>query len=233
VLNACASVMATGPLPTLPRKRGRMNLIVLAPRFARECCQTAMSNCHCEEPTGPARSGRPDDRLHDEAIQNLAAGLDCFASLAMTKERKAERRQSHCRQSRTQIRRAARATEGAACAALPLSGALACRRSTTALAKGCVVPWCDPGQASWANRPRGGGHSADDRPTSSDAPRTPVIVPAGMMPGPPGSKADDASPAGTAPAPNRPASPGRRPLRGEIIGSLCNERGDGCQGGSR
>ena len=26
---------------------------------------------HCEEPTGPARSGRPDDRLRDEAIQEL------------------------------------------------------------------------------------------------------------------------------------------------------------------
>ena len=106
-----------------------------------------------------------------------------------------------------------RATEDAAYAALPLSGALACRRSTTALAKGCVVPWCDPGQASWTVRPRGGGHSADGQPTSSDAPRTPVVMPAGMMPGPPGSQADEASPAGTAPAPLRPASPGRRPYR--------------------
>jgi hypothetical protein len=39
---------------------------------------------HCEEPTGPARSGRPDDKLRDEAIQNVSATLDCFASLAMT-----------------------------------------------------------------------------------------------------------------------------------------------------
>ncbi len=39
---------------------------------------------HCEEPTGPARSGRPDDRLRDEAIQNRTVALDCFASLAMT-----------------------------------------------------------------------------------------------------------------------------------------------------
>ena len=31
-------------------------------------------------------------------------------------------------------------------------GQLAFRRSTTALPKGCVVPWCDPGQVSWANR---------------------------------------------------------------------------------
>src|SRR6202047_2024197 len=40
---------------------------------------------HCEEPTGPARSGRPDDKLRDKAIQVGAAALDCFASLAMTK----------------------------------------------------------------------------------------------------------------------------------------------------
>jgi hypothetical protein len=39
---------------------------------------------HCEEPTGPARSGRPDDKLRDEAIQDGAAALDYFASLAMT-----------------------------------------------------------------------------------------------------------------------------------------------------
>ena len=56
-----------------------------------------------------------------------------------TKEiKEAERRQTHCRQSRTQTA-CGRATERSACAALPLSGALACRRSTTALAKGTYV----------------------------------------------------------------------------------------------
>src|ERR1043166_8973419 len=40
---------------------------------------------HCEEPTGPAHLGRPDDRLRDEAIHGSASGaMDCFASLAMT-----------------------------------------------------------------------------------------------------------------------------------------------------
>src|SRR6516162_3187222 len=34
---------------------------------------------HCEEPTGPAQSGRPDDRLRDEAIQSGTSELDCFA----------------------------------------------------------------------------------------------------------------------------------------------------------
>ena len=95
---------------------------------------------------------------------------------------------------------------------LPLSGALACRRSTSALPKGCVVPWCDPGQVSWEDRPRGGGHSADGRPTSSDAPRMPVVMPADMMPGPPGSKADEASPAGTALAPTARHHPDGVPL---------------------
>jgi hypothetical protein len=38
-------------------------------------------------------------------------------------------------------------------------------------------------------------------PTSSDAPRMPVVMPADMMPEPPGSEADEASPAGTALAP--------------------------------
>jgi hypothetical protein len=71
-------------------------------------------------------------------------------------------------------------------AALSRGRQLAFRRSTTALPKGCVVPWCDPGQVSWANRPKGGGHSADDLTTSSDAPRMPVIM-AADMPGPPGS----------------------------------------------
>ena len=59
------------------------------------------------------------------------------------------------------------------------------------------------------------GLSADKRrvtpagatPVYSDAPRAPVIVPAGMMPEPPGSEGDEPPPAGTALA---PISQGRR-----------------------
>ena len=43
---------------------------------------------HCEEPTGPARSDPPDDKLHDEAIRAAASELDCFAPLAMTETNK-------------------------------------------------------------------------------------------------------------------------------------------------
>jgi hypothetical protein len=45
-------------------------------------CSSAMPHRHFEEPTGPARSGRPDDRLRDEAIHmhsRRGAGLLRFA----------------------------------------------------------------------------------------------------------------------------------------------------------
>src|SRR5579863_417735 len=56
-------------------------------------------------------------------------------------------------------------------------------------------------------------------PTSSDAPRTPVVMPAGMMPGPPGSglQARPRAPP-LAPPPRMP--PRRRPLAGEMIRPL-------------
>src|SRR5262249_10298564 len=55
----------------------------LAERLA-EISTLVASGCavqarHCEEPTGPARSGRPDDRLRNEAIQPRLETLDCFA----------------------------------------------------------------------------------------------------------------------------------------------------------
>ncbi len=65
---------------------------------------------------------------------------DVALLIRATKEkREAERRQTQCHNLPARKRRAGRATEGAACAALPLSGALACRRSTTALAEGTYV----------------------------------------------------------------------------------------------
>jgi hypothetical protein len=40
---------------------------------------------HCEEPTGPARSGGPDDKLREEAIQSRRAcpGLLRFARMTI------------------------------------------------------------------------------------------------------------------------------------------------------
>ena len=51
------------------------------------------------------------------------------------------------------------------------------------------------------------GLPASTRRTSSDAPRVPVIVPAGMMPETPGSDSDEPPPAGTASRSDQPVSP--------------------------
>src|SRR5215472_14114667 len=59
---------------------------------------------HCEEPTGPALLGRPDDKLRDEAIHLPFCGeMDCFASLAMTNCMESQRGQTNCRR-RNRIR---------------------------------------------------------------------------------------------------------------------------------
>src|ERR1700758_1433288 len=64
---------ATPSVMKVKRGIGGVSLMTLSPR-------------HCEEPTGPAPLGRPDDRLRDEAIHSATSGfMDCFASLAMTK----------------------------------------------------------------------------------------------------------------------------------------------------
>jgi hypothetical protein len=91
-------------------------------------------------------------------------------------------------------------------------GTLAFRRPTTALAKGCVVPWCDPGQASWVGARH--GRCPPSPAHYSDAPRALVIVLGGLMPGPPGNGADEASPAGTALAPKPAGVTAGRPRHG-------------------
>src|ERR1700689_1380656 len=67
----------------------------------------------------------------------------------------------------------------------PLAGALACRRSTAVLTSGTFVPKAQ----HRARLPKNGAKAAacrTHRLGHSDAPRAPVIVPAGMMPEPPG-----------------------------------------------
>src|SRR5579883_2473769 len=100
----------------------------------------------------------------------ISSGLLASSSFPAGKKKKeAERR-------KTQVRTTA-PSEGAARAR---RGALAFRRSTAALAQGSRRPeGAATGQASWATAPRSAGFPAGGLPTSSDAPRTPVIVPAG------------------------------------------------------
>ncbi len=102
-------------------------------------------------------------------------------------------------------RRAGRATDKAACAALRLRA-----RSPA----GVTPRLCPRGVWSLGAiraRLRGEGLPSQFQRRTSHTGRN-----AGrLMPEPPGSEADEALPAGTALAPCRPASPGRRPYRGE------------------
>ncbi len=109
----------------------------------------------------------------------------------------------------------------------PLAGALACRRSTAALAKESISsPRRGPGHASWEAVSTGRGsrhrHRSHFQRCTSRAGRN-----AGrLMPEPPECAADEATPAGTALAPLRPASPGRRPFRASFDSSACIRNGD-------
>ena len=147
-----------------PRVRTEVNSDpVLAARKARECCQTAnVFARHCEEPTGPARSGRPDDGLRDEAIQNLAAGLDCFASPAMTKE-KGKRNAG----KRTVVSPApngcGRATDKAACAALSALGRARLPAFHHGSCQGVCSPLVRPGPG-FVGKPSKGRGSLRRRP---------------------------------------------------------------------
>jgi hypothetical protein len=123
-------------------------------------------------------------------------------TLAMTKDKKeAERRK-------------AQSPTAAPCgAALLLREQHTSRRSTAVLAQGTAHP-----EGSAQARLRGRqSHKrrvapASTAPSSSDAPRAPVIVPAGMMPEPPECAGDEPTPAGTALAPLTAVS-SQRPSR--------------------
>ncbi len=130
--------------------------------------------------------------------------LDCFVAFAPRngeRKKEAERRKAQT---------PAAAPFGAA---LLLREQHASRRSTAVLAQGTAHPK-GSAQARLRERQR---HMrrvapASAAPTSSDAPRAPVIVPAGMMPEPPECAGDEPTPAGTALAPPARVT-GRRPLR--------------------
>src|ERR1700722_4781877 len=70
-------------------RHGRCHGRLMTPpaRLATTRRRTGDRYCrHWVKPTGPARSGQPDDRLRDEAIQHPRRPLDCFVTRAMTNE---------------------------------------------------------------------------------------------------------------------------------------------------
>ena len=149
--------------------------------------------------------------------RNRATELDCFAALAMTKERKKQIKEAERRQTRDPTVRILR------CGARPLSlllpqragrlggGALACRRSTTALAA-ATERYSSAPDTRFLGLGRGARSQRFEQPGSKDralfsgrypllpvpvqrASRRPVIVPAGrIFPEPPGSGGDEPRP---------------------------------------
>ena len=85
--------------------------------------------------------------------------------------------------------------------------ALAFRRPTAALAPAM----CRSSIQAALHAMQCAGVTRTLAPRLSEAPRAPVVMPAGSMPGPPGSGSDEPPPAGTAPAPSVGVT-GRRPL---------------------
>jgi hypothetical protein len=124
--------------------------LLLLPPFLREKTRAAPSlrGANGSGPKWPARSGRPDDRLRDEAIQLLGTDcflrsgslLDCFAALAMTKrkirKRNADRRSVSC----SAPAGAARATRVPACVDPPLRARSPVGVPPRLSPKGVVVP---------------------------------------------------------------------------------------------
>jgi hypothetical protein len=204
------SPLAGEPMHPAPRKRGRLQeatnvSTVIARSESDEAIQSGTSrlDCFAELVIGPATSGR---------TRWLAMTSPLFTP-RFRQIKEAERRQVQCFVTPCQRARR-RATDKSACANPSAVG----RARLPAFHHGSRQRESPPqgsasGQASRNTTSDGGGHSANAAPGCSDAPRMPVIVPAGMMPEPPESKADEAPPAGTALAPFRPASPGRRPFR--------------------
>jgi hypothetical protein len=160
----------------LPRIAGEERKIVLAARFfAPEFLRSLVI----------ARSGS------DEAIQNSQCSqLDCFA-IARNGDNERPRK---IKGSGTPADARFVARTQAACGTRhgkgglrrpPLAGALACRRSTAVLTSGIFVPKAQ----RRARLPENGAKAAacrTHRLGHSEAPRAPVLVPAGMMPEPPG-----------------------------------------------
>ena len=108
-------------------------------------------------------------------------------------------------------RRAGRATDKAACAALPLSGALACRRSTTALAKGITSSLRLGFRPGFLGRGLNGRYPPSPVPVQRSTSH-PGRNAGGLMPKPPGSGVQIRPRAPHSPRPTG-VPPGGRPLR--------------------
>ena len=203
-----------GPPPPLRfTPRGRISDIVLATRFAPEFCRRlstknfaardrrqtspavgpvwSRSAQRTKEKTPSPGGERVGVRGFERLGKELQRLLPLTRSLSLaTSPRRGEVKKQTKKEAE---RRKAQSPTAAPCgAALPLRGQHASRRSTAVLAKGTAHP-----EGSAQARLRGRRHQkrrvapASAAPTSSDAPRAPVLVPAGMMPEPPECAGDE------------------------------------------
>jgi hypothetical protein len=184
------------------------------------------------EPTGPARSGRPDDRLR--AIRGRQFSFYVASRISLRFIRATNERIRKRNAGRRTVVSPAPAGAVAPRIEIGLRRPVRCRARSPAGVPPRLLPRrVSHLQGAARARLRGSGRCTGSArrhpPTSSDAPRTPVVVQAGMMPGPPECAADEATPAGTALAPLRPASPGRRPFRARFDSLNCNRNGDNRQ----
>ena len=163
------------------------------------------------KPTGPARSGRPDDRLREIRGRLTSFKADPgFHSVPSGLRRKKRRKE---KRKRNAVRRCSVTTAALRAAALPHPHG---KGSTpSGVPRRFSQSDCHR-LAQLRARLHGTQHRTRRaslrrrRPRLQRAPRTPVIVPAGMMSEPPGNGSDEPPSAGTALAPpaavTRPAS---------------------------
>jgi hypothetical protein len=62
-------------------RNGKVVVDLVTRKVTAQSSAPIVSSRHCEEPTGPARLGRPDDRLRDEAIHSFFCADSWIASL--------------------------------------------------------------------------------------------------------------------------------------------------------
>ena len=207
--------------------------LVLATRTAPELCHAIPEIRHCEELSDEAIQRGTTHQLRCPTKPRYRTGL--LRCARNDEGRKKQKKEAERRQTRDPTVRILR------CGARPLvlllpkraggweRGALACRRSTTALAA-ATERYSSAPDTRFLGLGRGARSQMFEQPGSKDrallsgrypllpvpvqrASRGPVIVPAGRIsPEPPGSGGDEPPPAGTALAPPAGVT-GRRPLR--------------------
>jgi hypothetical protein len=162
--------------------------------------------------------------------QIVASGSSCFVDETPlidslpARKKEAERRQTHCLLP-ARKRRAGRATRKAACAALRLRARSPAGVPPRFSPRGLSSPGLSIGPG-FPRRNVKLRRAATRHLGHSDAPRAPVLVPAGMMPEPPGCGVYLSARGRRTRSADREYPPGKRPLKSEIDRRYCHHAGE-------